>query len=330
MLAYIVRNLTTDPQIKALFMFFAALVFNMICALPFINLLYKHKFYKTTSTEGVDTSKRNPLWYNHMGQTLGRPSSYGLLLIPNLVFFILTIGNIGTIAITTVLFFMVFTLLGLWDDVVKYFYYLKNKSWGLRAYQKLLIQLSVFCVAVSLIFPNDILVVLIGSLLGVFILNSYNITDGLDGLVGSITLLILPILMIFEYLFFGFSQFFYLYVVLFAFFVVFVYFNIKPARVTFGDVGTTGVGFLLGISIFRYPLIPIIILFSLILIEGASSFIQIISIKYLKKKVFLIAPLHLHLLNKGWEDTKIVQRAWVFQIVLSLLSVFVVTLLRVV
>lgn len=325
---YISTIISGDPQIKSLLMFFASLIFNMICALPFINLLYKHKFYKTTSTEGVDTSKRNPLWYKHLGKTLGKPSSYGLLLIPNIVLYALTIGkNISTVTGATILFFVAFALLGLWDDVVKYFYYLKNKSWGLRAYQKLLIQLGGFFVAVFLIFPNDIFVVLLGSLLGVFILNSYNITDGLDGLVGSITLLILPILMIFEYLFFGFSQFFYLYVILFAFFVVFVYFNIKPARVTFGDVGTMGMGFLLGITIFRYPLIPVMILFSLILIEGISSFIQIVSIKYLKKKVFLIAPLHLHLLNKGWEDTKIVQRAWVFQIVVSLLSVSVVKLL---
>ncbi|MBI2414805.1 hypothetical protein HYV31_03150 [candidate division WWE3 bacterium] len=307
--------------------FLAFLALNLVVAHPFINLLTRLKFYKTTQTQGVDTSHRNPLWYNHLGNTLGVPSSYGLLLIPNIVFLALLLATLGKLdfhTITLLLFFGIFLALGLWDDILKYFYYLTTNSWGLRMYQKLILQLNVFFFAATILYPVHIIWLLVGSVVGVFVLNAYNITDGLDGLIGSLTLIVLPALMYFEYTSFGFSVLFYLHTVLLAYFGVFTFFNLKPAKVTFGDSGTMGVGFLLGLGVFRYPILPICILYMTLLVEGLSSLCQIMSIKYLGKKLFLIAPLHLHLLNRGWEDTKVVKFATIAQILLSLISILVV------
>jgi len=47
-----------------------------------------------------------------------------------------------------------------------------------------------------------------------------------------------------------------------------------------------------------------------------------LSKKFLKKKAFPAAPFHLWLQLKGWEEAKIVQRAWMAGIMLAILGVW--------
>ncbi|RJR26081.1 phospho-N-acetylmuramoyl-pentapeptide-transferase, partial [Candidatus Microgenomates bacterium] len=42
----------------------------------------------------------------------------------------------------------------------------------------------------------------------------------------------------------------------------------------------------------------------------------------LKRKAFAVAPLHLWLQNKGWEEPKIVMRAWLAGIMLAVLGLW--------
>ncbi len=305
-----------------IFIFLISLVANLTFAIPFINFLYRNKFYKTKVTSGVDTSKRNPLYYKHLGETMSKPSSFGAMVILNILIFLLVFNKLSYGVKYIIIFTLIFLLFGLVDDYLKYFYYLKTSRWGLTTRSKLFIQLAL--VFLSLIFIANVwwLLLLFFLILEItFIINSYNITDGLDGFVGSLTLLILPVLTYFEYRTINDSNLIYFYAVLFGFFVVFLYFNIKPARVIFGDVGSMGIGFLLGILTLRYASIPMLILYSIFIIEGLSSLIQILSIRLFKRKVFLIAPLHLNFMNRGWEDTKIVQRSTLVQIILCCLSI---------
>jgi len=44
------------------------------------------------------------------------------------------------------------------------------------------------------------------------------------------------------------------------------------------------------------------------ILEVMSSLVQLFSKKIFKKKLFDVAPLHLWLQNKGWEESKIVFR----------------------
>jgi len=60
----------------------------------------------------------------------------------------------------------------------------------------------------------------------------------------------------------------------------------------------------------------------LFIFEGATSLIQILSKKYRGKRVFAVAPFHLWLQQKGWEEPKIVMRAWLAGLILALFGLW--------
>ncbi|KKT65454.1 MAG: Phospho-N-acetylmuramoyl-pentapeptide-transferase [Candidatus Woesebacteria bacterium GW2011_GWA2_44_33] len=49
---------------------------------------------------------------------------------------------------------------------------------------------------------------------------------------------------------------------------------------------------------------------------------QLLSKKLLKKKLFRVAPIHLRLQLLGWEEPKIVMRAWLAGIMLAIFGVW--------
>jgi phospho-N-acetylmuramoyl-pentapeptide-transferase len=50
---------------------------------------------------------------------------------------------------------------------------------------------------------------------------------------------------------------------------------------------------------------------------------QLLSKKFLKKKVFKVAPLHLYLQNRGWEEPKVVMRMWILGILFAVLGLMI-------
>ena len=58
-------------------------------------------------------------------------------------------------------------------------------------------------------------------------------------------------------------------------------------------------------------------------IEIATSLIQLVSKKYMGKKFFAVAPFHLLLQYKGWEEPKIVMRFWIFSIIFALFGLMI-------
>lgn len=308
-------------DLSDLYIFFGALIFNGVVAIPLINSLYKQKFYKIKASKNVDTSKRNPSFYNHLFNTMDTPSSFGVLIILNLILYQVFFGSVETLIITTAL--ILFGIMGLFDDYIKYFKYEKIKRWGLTTWQKLILQIvtTTLFLYLSVLSANPILIPIIILYL-VFITNSVNIVDGLDGLLGTILMYIIPTLAYFEIATHNDKNLIELSIILFSFLFIFLYFNIKPARVFLGDVGSMPLGFFIAVMGLRYNAVVVLVLFSLIIIDGLSSVIQILAIRFLKRRVFIIAPLHLHLLNKKWEDTKIVQRAGIIQLVLSFIAIF--------
>jgi phospho-N-acetylmuramoyl-pentapeptide-transferase len=75
-------------------------------------------------------------------------------------------------------------------------------------------------------------------------------------------------------------------------------------------------GLLLGKS-FALPIIG-----GMFIVEVASSFLQILSKKIRKKKIFEVAPMHLLLQNKGWPESKIVFRFWLAQIMFAIFGLW--------
>jgi phospho-N-acetylmuramoyl-pentapeptide-transferase len=58
-------------------------------------------------------------------------------------------------------------------------------------------------------------------------------------------------------------------------------------------------------------------------IETGSSLIQILSKKFLHKKIFISSPLHHHLEASGWGEAKITMRFWIMCGVLAVLGLII-------
>lgn len=153
----------------------------------------------------------------------------------------------------------------------------------------------------------------------VFTLNATAITDGIDGLLAGIVMLIIPVYWVIavhlEY--FGISN---LLAILFGSLIVYLYFNIYPARVFMGDVGS----YALAGVLFMVPFIMrveflIFVTHLLCLFDGGiSGILQQFSVRFRKKRIFKMAPIHHHFEVLGWVETKVTMRFWLIQIVLSL------------
>ena len=100
--------------------------------------------------------------------------------------------------------------------------------------------------------------------------------------------------------------------------IAFLYFNIWPARIMLGDVGALSFGATLAVCglLLGKPL-ALAIIGGMFVVEVASSLLQILSKKIRKKRIFDVAPLHLWVQHKGWEEPKIVFRFWLAQLVFA-------------
>lgn len=157
--------------------------------------------------------------------------------------------------------------------------------------------------------------------LTITIVNAINITDGLDGLVGWLLLIILAVLGVMTFI----SNWFIattLIAIVIGCLLAFLWFNINPAKIFFGDSGALALGGFIATLVYllniRFGiLIPFLLLFLLFWIEIGSSFLQILSKKYLHRKLFAIAPFHHLLEHKGQAEHTIVMKFWVIQWVLA-------------
>ena len=152
--------------------------------------------------------------------------------------------------------------------------------------------------------------------------NFFNITDGLDGLSSGLLMIAL-----FSFWFLSntsldtpISVFLALWI---GALIAFLYFNIFPARLWLGDVGALSFGATFAvIALLLGKIVPFLIVGAPFFIEGLSSALQIVSKKIWKRKIFPAAPLHLTLQQLGWEEPKIVTRAWLAAIILAVFGIW--------
>lgn len=156
--------------------------------------------------------------------------------------------------------------------------------------------------------------------------NAFNITDGLDGLATGLLLICLAVfgtiasgnldtpLSLFIALWMGIL-------------LAFLYFNIWPARLWLGDSGALSFGATLAvIGLLTGSIVALIVIGGIFVIEITSSAIQIIGWKFLDRPIFPLAPIHHSFLAKGWEEPKIVMRAWLVGVVLAVFGLWLSTI----
>lgn len=334
-------------------LFFSCIAIGFLIV-PFINILYKLKIQRRHQKTTDAFNKRTPIFDSFHRNKEGTPVGGGMLLIPSIValfiFFTLSfaffnkkiISNFASIEseIKILLFtFVSFAFLGLYDDLKKIFFWKKDYFFGIRLRHKLILEIILSTIISLWIFFELKIDFINIPFFGVYHIsyfyiffsiiiitafaNAVNITDGLDGLATGI-----------------------LVIALFAFWVIsrsivdtplslfiaiwiggliaFLYFNIYPSRIFLGDAGSLSfgatfavVGLLLG-KAFVLPIIG-----ALFVIEMGSSLLQLLSKKFLQKKFFSVAPFHLWLQLRGWEEPKIVMRAWVVAMLVAVFGLMV-------
>jgi phospho-N-acetylmuramoyl-pentapeptide-transferase len=97
----------------------------------------------------------------------------------------------------------------------------------------------------------------------------------------------------------------------------FLWFNAFPADVFMGDTGSMAIGgALAGFAVMTKTETLLLLIGGIFLIEALSVILQVISFKYWKKRIFLMAPIHHHFEMKAWSDTKIMVRFWILGAIL--------------
>lgn len=107
--------------------------------------------------------------------------------------------------------------------------------------------------------------------------------------------------------------------------LAYLYFNVKPARVQMGDVGTLGLGTLLSvIAIITHREFTLIFIAGIFLFNGIiARFIQAFWKRVFGRKLFRVIPIHYHFELKGWPEEKVVMRFWIIGIILTAIGVWI-------
>jgi phospho-N-acetylmuramoyl-pentapeptide-transferase len=281
---------------------------------------------------------------------MGTPTMGGLMIIVPvlLISLMLNVVNLvrGTFTGRSILLPLgvlgAFTLLGAWDDWLGLSGVARGE--GMRG-RSLFIWQSVLALAaaLALYFVLDIHTLVLPAIpfpfelgylyipVAMFVIvgssNAINLTDGLDGLAGLLSATAFAAYGVIALLQ---GQVF---LVRFCFTVVgalfaFLWFNAHPAELFMGGSGSYSLGAALAVVALmsgQWILLPLIIIMP---VSVALS--VIIQVSYFKitrrltgqgKRVFKMAPLHLHFELLGWSETQVVQRFWLVGLLAAMVGV---------
>lgn len=315
-----------------------------VLLIPFIDFLYKIKLRRQNQKTVDIFDKPTPFFDKFHSWKTGTPFGGGVLIIT--VVSILTLWAYGLLNVSINLwqiFTLLFTLigfgaLGLYDDFKK----LSGKKmnfFGLRFRYKFAIQwILAFIIATviyyqlgySFIFIKGIGLTTLGILyipLAAFVIvsfaNAFNIADGLDGLASGLLIIALASFLTISANQLDESLGIFI-SILMGSVAAFLYFNIYRARIWLGDVGSLSLGATLAvIGLLTGKIIAVGFIGGVFVLEVGSSLIQLLGKKYLGRKILPVAPFHLYLQKRGWDEPKIVMRFWLLGFLFAVLGLYI-------
>lgn len=336
------------------FAIFISFLINSILIVPFINFLYKLKFRRANQITKDAFNKNTPIFDKFNKHKAGRPVGGGILTVITTLtlyaFFLLLfvifeqplLTNFPSffteIKILTFSFFS-FALLGVYDDLNKIFFWKKKDFFGLRLRHKLILEIILASIISWWLFHDLKIDIIHIPFFGVYNIsyfymifstftivafaNAVNITDGVDGLASGVLLITLFSFWVIAHSIIDVPTLLFL-AVWIGGIISFLYFNIFPARVFLGDAGALSfgatfavIGLILGKSF------ALLIIGGVFVIEISSSLIQLLGKKFLKRKIFSVAPFHLWLQHKSWDEPKIAMRMWIISILFSIVGLMI-------
>ena len=140
------------------------------------------------------------------------------------------------------------------------------------------------------------------------VVNSVNLTDGIDGLAGGVSLTVSLFLLCVSMIFIKAISLSFITGILLGIISGFLIFNLHPAKIFMGDTGSLFLGGIIVSVSFLMDNILLVLIFGFVFVcEAASDIIQVVFFKLSKgKRVFKMAPFHHHLEKCGWSENKIV------------------------
>ncbi len=224
--------------------------------------------------------------------------------------------------------------IGFLDDFVKIF---RRRSLGLKARGKLSAQI-LLVVGFSLIlfwtghstlieipftdlsfdlglwYYGLVFIIVMGTSHGV------NLTDGIDGLAAGTAILSL-VAYLFIALWRGLPELAFFSAVLIGSTFGFLVFNLHPARIFMGDVGSLSLGAsLAALAILTKTEIYLIIIGGVFVLETLSVIIQVILFQTTGQRLFRMAPLHHHFELGGWSEWQVVMGFWGVAFIFALIA----------
>ena len=309
-------------------------IISILTGVVIVPLLRKIKAKQTVSTY---------LFKKHKEKE-GTPTMGGLIFILPTIASIIILLLWNKIEFSSNLFivlfvFLAYALLGFVDD---YLIIKRKNNEGLTEFQKLAGQIFIALVFFFIYMKSGAepiveiytfgIEIHLGWFYGIFLLfmlvassNAVNITDGLDGLAGGLSMiafLTFALISANSPAIEGTSE-----IAVFCFVLVgsllgFLAFNSRPAKVFMGDTGSLALGATLAtIAIITKHELTFIIVSGVFIFETLVCLIQIISMVYFHKKVFLMTPFHHHLEKLGWQERDIVVVFWCIGLILSMAAI---------
>lgn len=266
----------------------------------------------------------------HKGKQ-GTPTMGGLIFIITIMFsfcFFIEDYQLSTISLVVML---AYAILGFLDDFIKIKY---KQNLGLKPYQKIIGQIGIAIIIAFYVYYSNI----IGSTLfipftditidlGIFIVpfiifvylalvNSVNLTDGLDGLASGVSFSyligLIGLLLIYQQTsmtLFQANEFVNLIILSFCSLgslMAYMIYNVNPAKIFMGDTGSLALGGLLtSITVFSRLTLLIPFIGIMFVLSTVSVIIQVLHYKRTKRRIFLMAPLHHHFEKMGLNENRI-------------------------
>lgn len=285
-----------------------------IILMPYVIRYFREKqLGQTTRNEG-------PKW--HAAKS-GTPTMGGVAIIISAtlasIVFSIFIGQFNTVMILLLFIFVLYGLIGFFDDYIKV---VMKRNLGLTSLQKLIAQIIggiLFYIGISVVhLPTSLYIPLLGNIdFGIFYAlfiifwlvgfsNATNLTDGIDGLLASTGTIAFAAYALIAYIQNQMDIF------IFALSVVgslvgFFIFNKKPAKIFMGDVGSLALGAALAsMSILLKQEWTLLLIGLIFVIETASVMLQVFVYRRTGKRLFKMSPIHHHFEMSGYSEWKIV------------------------
>ncbi len=174
-------------------------------------------------------------------------------------------------------------------------------------------------VETGMLYPVLVFLMITGST------NAVNLTDGIDGLAaGSSIIALMAFLVLSTTTQSGDLAYFCAALVGAVF--GFLIFNLHPARLFMGDVGSLALGgALAGIAVLTKAELALVVIGGLFILETVSVMLQVLFFKLTGRRIFLMSPLHHHLELKGWSEWQVVTFLWALAFLFAVVGLIEVT-----